>query len=356
MIRARMLLKARQVALNGVGSIGAVIAAFIVVAIFLLLVGRDPIRTYSGIFAGAFGGRFAITETLVAATPIMLCALGVAIAAWVGLISIGAEGQLYLGAAGATCAALALPDAPAWQVLPLMFLASCVCGALWSGVPGLLRARFGVNETIMTLLLNYVAVLLVEYLVHGPWQDPASFSWPQTPAFSHAAELPRWPGTRLHLGICFGLVLATFFWITLPRTRMGFIVRVIGANPKAASHAHYPVARYLFVAMLVSGAIAALAGFGQVSAIEGRLRTGLSPGYGYTGFLVSWLARHNPLAIVVAAILMGGLLSGGDSLQLSEKLPFAVVNILQGCIFFFLLGSEYFMENLRMPRPVEGVA
>jgi simple sugar transport system permease protein len=351
-----MFSKAKQAAFDSVGSISAVVAAFIVVAVFLWLVDRDPIQTYAGIFSGAFGNWFAITETLVAATPIMLCALGVAIAAWVGLMSVGAEGQLYLGAVGATYVALALPDAPPWQVLPLMFVASCLCGALWSGVPGLLRAKFGVNETIVTLLLNYVAILLVEYLVHGPWQDPESFSWPQTPAFSAAAELPRWSGTRLHLGICFGLVLAIFFWWTLPRTRMGFIVRVIGGNPKAASYAHYPVARYLFVAMLVSGAIAALAGLGQVSAIEGRLRMGISPGYGYTGFLVSWLARHKPLAIVVIAVLMGGLLSGGDSLQLDEKLPFATINILQGCIFFFLLCSEYLVEKLRASRLAEAVA
>jgi general nucleoside transport system permease protein len=278
-----------------------------------------------------------------------------AIAAWGGLMSIGAEGQIYLGAVGATAVALALPAAANWQVLPLMFFASCMCGALWSGVPGLLRARFGVNETIVTLLLNYVAILLVEYLIHGPWQDPESFSWPQTASFSQAAQLPRWSNTRLHLGICFGLVIAVFFWITLPRTRVGFILRVIGENPRAASYAHYPVVRYLIVAMLFSGAVAALAGLGQVSAIEGRLRTGLSPGYGYTGFLVSWLARHHPVAIVVVAILMGGLLSGSDSLQLSEKLPFATVNILQGFIFFFLLGSEYFIKKFEAVYTVKGV-
>jgi len=226
-----------------------------------------------------------------------------------------------------------------------MFITSCLFGALWSGVPDILRAKFGVNETIVTLLLNYVALLLVEYLIHGPWQDPASYGWPQTIAFSHSAELPKWPGTRMHLGICFGVILGILFWVLFPRTRVGYITRIIGKNPETALYAHYPVTRYLIMAMIISGAVAGLAGLGQVSGIEGRLRTGLSPGYGYTGFLVSWLARHNPLAIIFVAILMGGLMSGSDSLQLSENLPFASVNILMGCIFFFLLCSDYFMKK-----------
>jgi ABC-type uncharacterized transport system permease subunit len=346
MIR-RILNKAERIGTDSAGSVVAVFAAFVAVAVFLLILGRDPFQTYIGIFSGAFGNRFAITETLVAATPVMLCALGVAVAAWVGLLSVGAEGQLYLGAVGATYVALSLPHAPTWQVLPLMFLASCMCGALWSGIPGLLRAKFSVNETIISLLLNYVAILLVEYLVHGPWQDPTSYSWPQTAAFSSSAALPRWSGTRLHLGLCFGLALAILFSAINSRTRTGFMMRVIGANPKAASYAHYRVSRYLLLAMLVSGAVAALAGFAQVSAIEGRLRTGLSPGYGYTGFLVAWLARHNPLAIILVSVLMGGLLSGGDSLQLTQKLPSATVNILQGFIFFFLLCSDYLMDQFR---------
>jgi simple sugar transport system permease protein len=289
----------------------------------------------------------------VAATPIMLCALGVAVAAWVGLMSIGAEGQLYIGAMGATWVALAMPNSPAWQILAFMGLAACCCGALWSGIPGLLRARFGVNETIVSLLLNYVAILLVQHLVHGLWQDPASYSWPQTPQFSAAAALPHWEGVRLHAGLLFGVTLALAFGLALARTRIGFVTRVIGANQRAARHALYPVARYIVVGMLISGAVAALAGFGQVSAIEGRLREGLSPGYGYTGFLVSWLARHNPFAIIVVAVAMGGLVSGGDSLQLTTRLPFATVNILQGCIFFFLLCAEYFTQRLRAARPVE---
>ncbi len=353
MTQHRIIRTIKKTILDGMGPVFAIIAALIVVAILLLIVGRNPIVTYSGIFTGAFGSWFAFTETMVAASPIMLCGLGVAIAAWVGLMSIGAEGQIYLGAIGASCIALVLPGFPALIVLPLMFITSCLFGALWSGVPGILRVKFGVNETIVTLLLNYVALLLVEYLIHGQWRDPASYGWPQTIAFSHSAELPKWPGTRMHLGISFGIILGVMFWVLFPRTRIGFITRIIGKNPETASYAHYPVTRYLIMAMIISGAVAGLAGFGQVSGIEGRLRTGLSPGYGYTGFLVSWLARHNPLAIIFVAIMIGALMSGSDSLQLSENLPFASINILMGCIFFFLLCSDYFMKKFLSFKPGE---
>ena len=332
----------------------AFLAALVVVAVFLALVGRDPFTTYAGIAESAFGSWFAWSETLVAAIPLIFCGLGVAIAARVGLMSIGAEGQLYLGAAAASYVALAGDELSSWQVIPLMMAAACLAGALWSGVPGVLRARLGVNETIVTLLLNYVAILLIDYLVHGPWQDPDSYSWPQTPEFSSAAELVHIGDSRLHIGIWFALALAGTFAVILSRTQIGYKTRVIGANPEAAKHVHYPVARYLLIAMLLSGAIAALAGFCQVSAIEGRLRTGISPGYGYTGFLVSWLARHDPIAIVIVSILIGGLLSGGDSLQLNENLPFATLNILQGCIFFFLLCSERLVQRVAVAEPKGG--
>ncbi len=330
----------RALAVDVLSSVVAVVLGFALMAVFLLLAERDPIQTFSGLINGGFGTRFGIHETLVAAAPIMLCALAVAVAAWVGLLSIGAEGQLYVGAAGAVAIALAFPNSSAWVLIPLMMAAGAVCGGVWSAVPGALRAKWGVNETIVTLLLNYVGILLVEYLVHGPMQDAEGYGWPQSPQLPKAAELARWPQSRLHLGVAVAPVLALFFWVALNRTRIGFVARVIGANPKAAETAHYPVARYLFVAMLVSGMVAGLAGMIQVSGVEGRLRASLSQGYGYTGFLVAWLARHNPLAIVVVSVLLGGLLTGANNLQLMTKLPFASVNILQGCLFFSLLESE----------------
>ena len=327
------------------GSLCSIAFGLMAVALFLMLAGRNPVSIYAGIFSSAFGDSFAISETLVAATPVMLCALAVAIAARVGLMNIGVEGQLLAGAIGSTFVALTMPAAtPAWEMLLLMCIAGCLCGALWSAIPALLKVLLNVNETIVSLLLNYVAALVVEFLIHGPWQDPTTTSWPQTQAFPPSAELLHLPGCRVHLGLLIAVGIGVILMIVLHKTRAGFRASVIGNNLDAARYAHYPVSCYLIVAMLVSGAVAALAGFSQVSAIEGRLRSGLSPGYGYTGFLVCWLARHNPLAIIVTAVLLGGFLSGADNLQLSEKLPFATVNILQGAIFLFLLASE---RNIR---------
>jgi simple sugar transport system permease protein len=330
-----------------VGSLLSIGFGLFAVAAFLYVTGRNPLSIYNGMLVSAFGDSFALSETLVAATPIMFCALAVSIGTRVGLLNIGVEGQLLAGAAGATVVALNLP--PQTQALPmlsLMCLSAVICGAAWSGIAGVLKVFLQVNETIVSLLLNYVAVLLIDYLIHGPWQDPTSTSWPQTQAFPESAELLHLAGSRIHLGlpiaIAIGLVLA-LFWST---TKAGFKSRVIGENIEAARYAHYHVKTYLLVAMLVSGMVAALAGFAQVSAIEGRLRSGLSPGYGYSGFLVCFLARHNPIAIIVVAILLGGFLSGADSLQLTEKLPFATVNIMQGAIFLFLLASENFFKKL----------
>ncbi len=338
---------AQRAIISIAGSLCSISFGLLAVALFLVLAGRNPLSIYMGICSSAFGDSFAISETLVAATPVMLCALGVSIAARVGLMNIGVEGQLLVGAIGSTFVALTLPaTTPAWQMLLLMCIAGCLTGAMWSAIPAVLKVRLNVNETIVSLLLNYVAALVVEFLIHGPWQDPNTTSWPQTQAFPPSAELLHLPGCRVHMGLALAVGIGIILMIVLHKTRVGFKASVIGNNASAAAYAHYPVKRYLLVAMLFSGAIAALAGFSQVSAIEGRLRSGLSPGYGYTGFLVCWLARYNPLAIIVTAVLLGGFLSGADSLQLSEKLPFATVNILQGAIFLFLLASERFIEKL----------
>lgn len=334
-------------AINVITPIVGVLAAFVLVAVFLLLLGRNPVNVYGEMFSSAFGDAFSVSETLVVATPVIFCGLGVAVAAWFGLLSVGAEGQLYVGAIGSTCVALSFPEIPGWGLLPLMLICGAFLGAIWSGIPGLLKATLDVNETIVTLLLNYVAILVLEYSLHGPLQDSESFSWPQTAAFSSNAELPRFGVGRLHWGFAIAVVAAFVCWLILTKTRIGFIVRVVSNNKNAAFYAHYPVMKYIVIAMLVSGGLAAVAGFCQVSAIEGRLRSGISPGYGYTGFLVAWLARNHPIGIIFFSIFLAGILSGGDSLQLKEGLPFATVNILQGTILLCLLSAEYFSNRLK---------
>ncbi len=336
-------------------SLIGVLSAFVIVGVFLAVIGRNPVSVYCEMFASAFGDSFCISETLVVATPVIFCALGVAVAAWFGLLSVGAEGQLYLGAIGASWIALAFPELSSWSLLPLMIISGALCGAVWSGIPGLLKAKLDVNETIVTLLLNYVAILVLEYLLHGPLQDPESYSWPQTASFSSNAELPRLGLGRLHLGFVFAICTAIICWLVVAKTRIGFVIRVLSNNKNAADYAHYPVVKYVVFAMMISGALAATAGFCQVSAIEGRLRAGISPGYGYTGFLVAWLARNHPIGIVIFAVFLAGVLSGGDSLQLREGLPFATVNILQGTILLCLLSADFFSMKLQYRLGLRGI-
>ncbi len=323
----------------------ASVAALLLLGLGLKLLGRSPWSVYSGLFAGSLGSRFAIAETLVATIPIIFCALATAVPRWAGLISVGAEGALYAGAVGATYAALQFSHWPSVALVPSMLLLAACAGAVWAAVPALLRVFLGINETIVTLLGNYVAVLLVEYLVHGVWQDPASYSWPQSAAFVASAELPRWPGTRVHLGLAVAILAALLLWVLRSRTVLGLRLEITGSNPTAANYAGYPVRKYQLLVMVVGGILAAMAGWGQVAAIEGRLRSALSPGYGYSGFLVAWMARHHPLGILGFSLLLAAMLTGSDNLQLRQQLPAAMVNIFQGILLFCLLGAEYIADR-----------
>jgi simple sugar transport system permease protein len=258
----------------------------------------------------------------------MLCALAVALPARVGLVNVGGEGQLYFGALFASWAALYLSGIPGGLMLPLMVLLAMVGGALWAFVPALLRARGWLNETISTLLLNYVAALVVQFFVFGPWKDPKSANFPQSQPFPDIARLPTLGAERIHAGLILALIAVAVLAFILSRTRWGFEMRAIGGNPEAARRTGVPIATYILVTLLMGGALAGIAGLGEVSAIQGRLRPDFSPGYGFIGFLVSWLAGHNPLTVVVMALLLGVLTAGGDSLQISQRLPFASVNLL----------------------------
>lgn len=320
-----------------VSTLGALLAG----AALLALAGVNPLVAYVDLVSDPFGSVFGWTETIVKAIPLILTGLAVLWPARMRLWNIGAEGQLQLGAIGASWVALWTPLGHTPVAVPALLLAGMAAGALWCLIPAVLRAWLSVNETITTLLLNYVALLLVDFLIYGPWKDPASLGFPLSAPFPTAARLPALiPGTRVHLGLLVALaaVAATIFLLT--RTRWGFEIRVIGDNPQAAQYAGISLGRNILLVMAVAGALAGLAGAGEASAIAGRLERGLSPGYGYTGIIVAWLARLNPLATVLVAVLLGALFLGGDGLQISLGLPIAVVSMLQGLIFFFVLGGE----------------
>lgn len=317
----------------------AILLALLFGMIFLYLTGFNPLTVYKAIWQGAFGDSYGVSETLVKAIPLMLCALGVGLAFRMLMWNIGAEGQLYMGAIGATWVALSMPEASAVVVIPLMILAGMVLGGLWALLSALPRAFLGVNEIITSLMLNHVAISIMEYLIHGPWKDPRGFNFPLTPMFSNAARLGTIGDSRVHYGIFLAFFVAIVLFFVLKKTRWGYEVRVIGESPTVAKYAGMNLSRNIIIVMFISGALAGLAGMTEVSAIAGRLQRGLSPGYGYSAIIIAWLGKLNPATIILVSILFGALLVGGFSAQFIG-VPAASVNMLQGSMLFFLLGAE----------------
>ncbi len=321
----------------------ALVIALVALAVFALLLladGKDPLRAYSDTLIYVFGNTYGFSELLVRMAPLLLTSVAVALPSRLGLINVGGEGQLYMGAWLATAGALGFSDLPAWQLLPLMTAMGFAGGALWALLPGILRAAKVVNETISTLLLNYVAPLIVSFFIFGPWRSAESSAYPQSPAFVAAARLPSLDGTRIHLGLLYGIVCLALYGLALSRTRWGLEVRAIGGNPEASLRLGIPVRTYMIAAMAVAGGIAGMAGMAEVSAIQGRLVGELSPGYGYVGFLVSWLAGGSALGILLMAFLFAVVSSIGDILQITQGVPYAVVNVLMAVILFIVLGQR----------------
>jgi general nucleoside transport system permease protein len=328
------------------------IAVALFVAGFLLLAaGVDPLQAYLEILQEALGSSYGLSETLVKATPLILAGLGVSVAFRMQIWNIGAEGQIYMGACGATWVALFSGIESPALLMAAMFAAAVLAGGLWAGVAGALRARWQVNEVIVTLLMNYIAILWVNYLIYGPWKDPQGFNFPLTAQFSEAARLTQFFDTRLHSGFVLALLCALALYLFMERTVWGYEIKVIGSNPRAARYAGMRTGVAIFVVLFLSGAIAGIAGFSEVAGLQGRLQHGISPGYGYTAIIIAWLAKRSALGVVVVSLLMGVLLVGGDSLQLSWQLPVAFVYAFQGLILFFLLAADFFIQHrLRLVR------
>jgi ABC-type uncharacterized transport system permease subunit len=314
--------------------------ALAVFAVVLLMFGKNPLRAYVDVVASTLGTGYGLSETIVKTIPLMLTALAVAIPGRIWLINVGGEGQLFIGALAATGAALYLDFLPGWLLMAVMAAAGVLGGGLWAAACGYLHARGWVSETISTLLLNYVAILLVSFVVFGPWKDPQGLNYPQTAEFVPAAILPTLGTTRIHLGLLFALAALGLFALVMRRTRWGLEVRGIGGNAEAARRAGIPIGRYVIALMFIGGGLAGLAGMAEVSAIQGRLRPSLSPGYGYSGFLIAWMTRGHPLGIVMAAFGLAVITAGGDILQMTQALPGSAVNILMAVMLFVVLGRR----------------
>lgn len=320
----------------------AVALSLAVSGLLLALRGTPPLDGLAVLFKGAYGSRFAIEDCLVKAIPIFLCSLGVAVAFRLQVWNIGAEGQFALGAVGASWVALTFPGLPSPFMLPSMIVMAVLAGGLWGMIPAILRQHFRTNEIIVTLMLNYIAILFLDFLVYGVWKDPTSFGFPMTSEFSTQAVVGRIGTTGVNWGLAHCLVLGIAVWVFIRFTRLGYELKAAGDSVRAARYAGIPYDRLVVLVMVVSGALAGWAGFLEASATINRLQPSIMVGYGYTAIVVAWLARLNPLAIGVASFLLAGLRVGVENLQLDLQVPAAFGGILEGLILLTVLAGGFF--------------
>jgi simple sugar transport system permease protein len=325
----------------------AVLVAMALFAIFLAVVGAEPFSVFADMYAGAFGSEFSFENSLSRAAPLMLTALCTALPARLGMVVIGNEGALLLGGLAAAATAMALPKGlPPSVVLPSMLLLGAAIGGGWIALSGLLRERRGVNETISSLLLFYIALGVFLYLVEGPLRDPSSLNKPATFPVGEANMMGDIPGMEVHWGLVFGLVLCVLSYVLMEHTTFGFSAKVVGGNLRAARAAGLPIARLVLIVCVLAGGCAGLAGAIEVVAIHGTANATLYAGLGFAGVLVAFVARQHPLAIVPVAILMGGIEASGGVLQRRHNLPDAAVDVFKGLLFLVILFSETYIGRV----------
>ena len=318
----------------------ALCGALALFGVFVALFGKNPLDLYFYMYQGAFGTWFSWQNTLTKAAPLILTALCTALPAQLGMVIIGGEGALLIGALAATGTALTMPWAPPLIVQVAMVCAGMLGGGLWIMLAGGLRQFRGVNETISSLLLVYLALAVLNHLVEGMMRDPASLNKPSTREIGAANMIGTIPGTDVHWGLVFGLIAAVASYILIYHTVFGFAARVAGGNIRAAKIVGLNVSKLILTVCFLAGGAAGLAGMVEVAAVQGRTNANLAAGYGFTGILVAFLARQNPLAIIPVAILLGGISASGGLLQRRLGLPDASVLVLQGIIFVFVLASD----------------
>ncbi|MCC7191110.1 MAG: ABC transporter permease [Anaerolineales bacterium] len=331
-------------------SLGAVVAALFLGGIVIAAVGGNPFITYAYIARASFGNLGVLSDTIVKATPILLTALACSIAFRMKLWNIGAEGQFIMGAWGASAVVLA-PIVPAessrWLFIPVMTIAGLAMGAAWGFIPGYLKAKFNVNEIISSLMLNYIAISWVNFWIFGVWSEGGFQMSPKFPEGAslprlseYASEIPILRGLTTHAGLLFGIVAAVILWFIVYRSRWGYEIRLIGDNPQAAKYAGLNIARNTILVMVLSGALAGLGGMSEVAGVVRRLQTApIATGYGFTGIIVAWLAKLNPLLIILVSILFGALILAGREIQ-----PSGIPKMIQGIILVCLIASDFLLR------------
>lgn len=322
-------------------------------ALFVAL-GADPVQTVSVIFLTPFSDFYNLSELLVKATPLILIAIGLSLGFRAGVWNIGAEGQFAIGALAGGAMALAFHGDGGLPQAVLVWLAGMGGGMAWAAIPAILRTRFGASEILVSLMLVYVAILLLSALVTGPLRDPDGFNFPESRLFEDWASMPVLiPGTRAHVGFPVALLAALGAWVLLGRHVVGFQIRLMGEAPRATRFAGFVEQRIVWICLLVSGGLAGLAGMFEATGPVGQLVPGLPVGYGFTAIIVAFLGRLNPLGIVLAGLVMAVTYLGGEAAQVRMGLPGAVTAVFQGLLLFFLLGTDVFAAyRLRLGRRV----
>ena len=355
--RVSIILEARPEPSRLMAWLSPVIAAAAIFVVGFALfsgMGKNPFAAFYVFFVKPIDSLYGIGELLLKASPLMLCAVGLAAGYRANVWNIGAEGQLTLGAIFGGGIALALQDAGGAWLVPLMLVAGAVGGMAWAAVPAWLKTRFNANEILTSLMLVYVAKLALSWLVHGPWRDPEGFNFPQSKMFVEVALLPNLlPETRLNVGFVIALLIVAAAWVFMRRSLVGFQMRVAGLAPAAANYAGISAPRTVWLGMLIGGATAGIAGVGEAAGPIGQLLPSMSPGYGFAAIIVAFVGRLHPLGIALASVLMSLLYLGGEAAQIGLALPSAVTGLFQGMLLFFLLAADVFIDfRLKLRRTV----
>jgi general nucleoside transport system permease protein len=334
--------------------LAALIVGMLAFSVFLVLLGKSPIDFYLIVYKAGFGTSFSWTNTLARAAPLLLASLCVALPARLGLVIIGGEGAIVLGGVAAGAVGMFAPNLPGAIGILAMAIAASITGAIWIGGIGALRHYRGVNETISSLLMAYIAIALMNHLVEGPFRDPASLNKPSTAPLPEAYRIGDIPGIGVHWGLAVGLVACILSWILIERTTWGFAARIVGGNVKAAQVQGLPAGLLIIGFTAIGGVFAGLAGMFEVSAVLGSANGSLAAGYGYTGILIAFLARQNGLAIIPAAILFAGFEASSGLIQRRLDLPDATILVLEGMVFISILLSETLQDKFNIYRLLKG--
>lgn len=320
----------------------AILLSFVCAGMILIIFGLNPLEIFKSIFEGAIGTDLRIKQTIIKAVPLIITSLGILVAFKMKFWNIGGEGQIVIGAMAATFVALNFSNLPKPVLLITMAVVAMIAGGFWAFVPAIFKARMGTNETIFTLMMNYIAIKFVTYLQYGPWMDPNANGFPRVAPFSENAILPSFFG--VHIGWVIALICIGIIFFLMKYTKLGYEITVVGESIETARYAGMNINKVIVVAMLISGGLCGLVGMIQASAIEKTLVAGISGGYGFTAIITAWLARLNPITTFFVCIAFAMLIQGGAYIQLAMNVPSAVSSVVQGTILFFVLGSEFFIQ------------